>query len=62
MIARNHVEHGDRQRRVHALVREQHTLTVSRMERHNSALSDAIHIVCSWVWTYNNVATTRQGA
>ena len=45
-LARGHLEYcdlaADRQRRAYALVREQHALTVSRVERRNSALSDAL--------------------
>ena len=33
---------ADRQRRTYALGREQHALTVSRVKRCNSALSDAL--------------------
>ena len=44
-LARDHLEYcdlaADRQRRAYALVREQHALNVSRVERRNSALSDA---------------------
>ena len=57
----------DRQRRSYALVREQHALTVSRVERRNSALSHAlkqipIYTVDGWVWIHNTVATIRLGA
>ena len=48
-LARGHVEYcdlaADPQRRAYALVREQHALTVSRVERRNSALSDAIKLL-----------------
>ena len=58
---------ADRQRRAYALVREQHALSVSHVERQNSALSDAlkqlpIYTVGGWVWIYNTAATIRQGA
>ena len=70
-LARDHLEYcdlaADRQRRAYALVREQHALTVSRVERRNSALSDALKKVLTysiggWVWIYNTAATIRQGA
>ena len=45
-LARGHLEYcdlaADRQRRAYALVREQHALTISRVERRNSSLSDAL--------------------
>ena len=45
-LARDHLEYcdlaADRQRRAYALVRQQHALTVSRVELRNSALSDAL--------------------
>ena len=46
-LDRDHPEYcdlgADRQRRAYELVREQHKLSVSRIERRNSALSDALH-------------------
>ena len=69
--ARDHLEYddlaADRQRCAYALVREQHALTVSRVERRNSALSDAlkqlpIYNNSGWVWVYNISATIGQGA
>ena len=48
-LARDHLEYcdlaADRRRRAYALVREQHALNVSRVERRNSALSDAIKLL-----------------
>ena len=45
-LVRDHLEYcdlaADRQRRAYALVREQHALTISRVERRNSSLSDAL--------------------
>ena len=70
-LARDRLEYcdlaADRQRRTHALVREQHALTVSRVERRNSALSDApkqfpIYTIGGCVWVYTATATIRQGA
>ena len=70
-LARDQLEYcdlaADRQRRAYALVREQHAITVSRVERRNSALSDAFkqrpsYTIGSWVWIYNTAATIRQGA
>ena len=57
----------DRQQRAYDIVREHHGVTVSRVERRNSALSDALHAVPKftaggWVWMYNTSATIRQGA
>ena len=48
------------------IVREHHVLTVSRVERCNSALSDALRPVLKfvfgdWVWVNNSDATIRQG-
>ena len=56
----------DRQQRAYDVVREHHALTVSRVERRNSALSDTLHAVPKfavggWVWVYNTAATIRQG-
>ena len=44
-----------------------HALTVSRVKRRNSALSDALHqvpnfVVGHWVLLYNSSSTLRQGA
>ena len=70
-LARNHLEYcdlvADRQRRAYALFREQHALTVSRMERRNSSFSDVlkqppIYTIGGWVWVYNTAAAIRQGA
>ena len=57
---------NDRQQRAYDLVREHHVLAVSRMDRRNSALSDALRpvpkfAVGDWVWVYNTAATIRQG-
>ena len=55
-LARDHLDYcdlaADRQRRWYALVREQHALTASRVERRNSTLSDALkqlYTVGGWV-------------
>jgi hypothetical protein len=70
-LARDQLEYcnlaAERQRRSYELVREQHALTVSRMERRNSTLSDALHklpvyATGGWVWVYNSAATIRQGS
>ena len=57
----------DRERQQHAyeLVREQHALTVVRVNGRNSTLSDALlrrpkYVAGGWVWVYNTAATTRQ--
>ena len=57
----------DRQQRACDIVREHHVLTVSRVERRTSALSDALtpapkFAVGGWVWVYNTAATIHQGA
>ena len=57
----------DRQQRAHDIVREHHALTVSRLERRNSALTDALRAVPKfavggWVWVYNTAAAIRQAA
>ncbi|CAB1115322.1 unnamed protein product [Ectocarpus sp. CCAP 1310/34] len=56
----------DRQRRAYELVREYKTLKISRVERRNSSLLDAIHnfpqfAVGGWSGVYNTAATIRQG-
>ena len=70
-LARNQLEYcnlaADRQKRAYDLVREQHALTVSRMDRRISKLSNALHkrpvySVGGWVWLYNSAATIRQGS
>ena len=70
-LARDHLEYcdlaADRQRRAYALVREQHALNVSRVERRNSALFDTlkqlyIYTIGGWVWVCNTTATICQGA
>ena len=70
-LARDRLEYcdlaADSQRRAYALVREQHALAVSRVERRNSALSDVlkqllIYVAGGWLWIYNTAATIRQGA
>ena len=68
-LARDHLEYcdlaADRQPQAYSLVRKQHALTISRVERRNSALSDVqllIYTVGGWLWIYNTAATIRQGA
>ena len=58
---------ADRQRRSYDIVREQHAITASRIERRNSTLTHALHnlpvyVAGGWVWVYNTAATIRQGA
>ena len=55
-----------RQQRAYELVREQHALTVARVNGRNSALSDDLlrrpkHTAGEWVWVYNTAATIRKG-
>ncbi|CAB1107450.1 unnamed protein product [Ectocarpus sp. CCAP 1310/34] len=57
----------DRQRRAYDLVREYNALKISRVERRNSSMLDAINkipkfTVGAWAWVYNTAATIRQGA
>ena len=57
----------DRQQHAYDVIREHHALTVSRVERRNSAPSDVLRAVLKfpaggWVWAYNTAATIRQGA
>ena len=70
-FARDHLVYydlaTDRQQRAYDIVREHHALTVSRVERRNSALSDAPRAapkfaVGSWVRVYSTLVTIRQGA
>ena len=70
-LARDHLAYcdlaTDRPQRAYDIVREHHALTVSRVERRNSALTDALRAVPKfevggWVWAYNTAATIRQGA
>ena len=56
-----------RQRKAFTLVREQHAITVSRLERSNTALYNLMHKrpswkIGDWVWIYNSLSTIRQGA
>ncbi|CAB1102661.1 unnamed protein product [Ectocarpus sp. CCAP 1310/34] len=69
-LARDQLEYcnlaGDRQRRAYELVREYNALKISRVERRNSSLLDAIHklpqfTVGGWAWVYNTAAKIRQG-
>ena len=70
-LARDHLAYcdlaTDHQQRAHDIVREHHALTVSCVERRNSALTDALRAVPKfavggWVWVYNTAATIRHGA
>ncbi|CAB1107752.1 unnamed protein product [Ectocarpus sp. CCAP 1310/34] len=69
-LARDQLEYCnlavDRQRRAYELVREYNALKISRVERRNSSLQNAIHklpqfTVGGWAWVYNTAATIRQG-
>ena len=56
----------DRQQRANDIVRKHHALTVSRVNRPNSALADALRpapkfAVGGWAWVYNSASTIRQG-
>ena len=67
---RDHLTYCDlareRQQRAYKLVREQHALTVARINGRNFTLSDALldrpkYVAGGWVWVFNTAATTRQG-
>ena len=70
-LARDHLAYCDLasecQQRANDIVREMHVLTISRVERRNKALSDALRqvpnfVVNNWIWLYNTTSTIRQGA
>ena len=55
----------ERQQHAYELVREQHAITVARVNGRNSTLSDALlrrpkYVAGGWVWVYNTAATIRQ--
>ena len=69
-LARDHLAYcdlvTDRQQRANDIVRKHHALTVSRVNRRNSALTDALRpapkfVVGGWAWVYNSASTIRQG-
>ena len=69
-LARDHLVYcdlaTDRQQRVNDIVCKHHNLTVSRVNRRNSALADALcpapkFAVGGWAWMYNSASTIRQG-
>ena len=69
-LDRDHLVYCDlareRQQRAYELVREQHALTVARINGCNSTLSDVLlsrlkYVAGGWVWVYNTASTTRQG-
>ena len=68
-LARDHLAYfdlaTDRQQRANGIVRKHHALTVSRVNRPNSALADALRpapefAVGGWAWVYNSASTIRQ--
>ena len=70
-LARDHLAYCDlaseRQQLANDIIREMHALTVSRSERRNSAVSDALRqvpnfVVGNWVWLYSTASTIRQRA
>ena len=70
-LARDHLAYcdlaTDRQQRAYDIVREHHALTVSRVERRHSAVTNALRgvLTCAFggsVWVYSTAATIRQGA
>ena len=69
-LDRDHLAYCDlareRQQRAYELVREQHALTVTRVNGRISTLSDALlrrpkYVAGGWVWVYDTAATIRQG-
>ena len=69
-LAREHLAYcdlaTDRQTGANDIVRAHHALTVSRVNRRNSALADALRpapnfAVGGWAWVYNSAPTTHQG-
>ena len=67
-LARDPLAYCDLARQQHAndIVREMHSLTVSRVERRKSALSNALRqvpnfVVGNWVWLCNTASTICQG-
>ena len=69
-LDRDQLAHRDlareRQQRAYELVREQHALTVARVNGRNSTLSDGLlrrpkYTAGGWVWVDNIAATIRQG-
>ena len=70
-LTRDHLAYRDltskRQQRANDIVIEKHALIVYREERRNSALSDALSqvpsfVVGKWAWRYITASTIRQGA
>ena len=56
----------DQQKRANDILRAHHALAVSRVNRRNSALLDALRpapnfTVGGWAWVYNSASTIRQG-
>ena len=56
----------DRQQRANDIVRKHHALTVSRVNRPNSALADTLcpvrkFAMGGWAWVYNSASTIHQG-
>ena len=54
-----------RQQRAYRIVREHHAVTVSRLDRRNAPILDALRrsplfTTDGWAWIYNNAATIRQ--
>ena len=69
-LARDHLAYcdlaTDRQDRANNIVRAHHALIVSRVNRRNSDLADALRPAPNfgtggWAWVYNSASTIRQG-
>ena len=57
---------SDQQQRANDIVRKHDALTASRVNRQNSALTDALRpapkfAVGGWAWVYNSASTIHQG-
>ena len=69
-LARDHLAYcnlaTNRQQRANDIVRKHHVPPVSRVNRRNSALADALRpvpklVVGGWAWVYNSASTIHQG-
>ena len=69
-LARDHPAYCDlttnRKQRVNDIFRKHRTLTVSGVDRRNSALADVLRlapkfVVGGWAWVYNSASTIPQG-
>ena len=70
-LDRDHLAYIDlataRQRRAYLAVREQHKITIWRLDRRNAPILAALRrsppfVTGGWAWVYNSASTIRQGA